>query len=180
MSNPVLSVREMQQPDIEHIVQYWLGADEKFLKGMGADIKKIPAREEWISMLTQQLQQSYNQKQSYCLIWLHNSLPVGHSNVNKIFFGKEAYMHLHLWTAHVRQKGMGTELVKKGLPFFFNNLQLQKLYCEPYALNPAPNKTLQKAGFTFLKKYSTIPGFLNFEQEVNLWELTKEDFLRLT
>jgi RimJ/RimL family protein N-acetyltransferase len=180
MSNPVLSVREMQPTDIELIIQYWLSADKNFLEGMGADIKKIPAREEWIKMLTQQYQQSYNQKQSYCLIWLHDGLAVGHSNVNKIVFGKEAYMHLHLWKTSVRQKGMGAHLVKMGLPYFFNNLQLQKLYCEPYALNTAPNKTLQKVGFTFLEKYTTTPGWLNFEQEVNLWVLTKEDFLSIT
>ena len=180
MSTPVLSVREMQLTDIELIVQYWLGADKTFLEGMGADIKKIPAREEWINMLTQQLHQSYNNKQSYCLIWVQNGLPIGHSNVNKIDFGKEAYMHLHLWNASVRKKGMGAELVKMGLPFFFNNLELQKLYCEPYAFNPAPNKTLQKVGFTFLKKYTTTPGWLNFEQEINLWVLTKEDFLSIT
>jgi RimJ/RimL family protein N-acetyltransferase len=118
MSNPVLSVREMQLPDIEHIIHYWLSADKSFLEGMGADIKKIPAREEWISMLTQQIQQSYNKKQSYCLIWLLDGFPVGHSNVNKIVFGKEAYMHLHLWNSSVRQKGMGAQLVKMGLPFF--------------------------------------------------------------
>jgi RimJ/RimL family protein N-acetyltransferase len=156
-----------------------LSADKNFLEGMGADIKKIPAREEWIKMLTQQYQQSYNQKQSYCLIWLHDGLAVGHSNVNKIIFGKEAYMHLHLWNASVRKKGMGAELLKMGFPIFFNNLELQKLYCEPYAFNPAPNKTLQKVGFAFLKKYTTTPGWLNFEQEVNLWVLTKEDFLLL-
>jgi hypothetical protein len=50
------------------------------------------------------------------------------------------------------------------------------LYCEPYALNPAPNKTLEKLGFKFLKTYTTIPGWINFEQEVNLWELKNNIF----
>lgn len=171
-----LSVRELQQSDIEHIVQYWLGSDNAFLESMGVDVLKMPVREEWINMLTQQLHQSYNEKQSYCMVWLVDDVPVGHSNVNKIIFGQEAYMHLHLWNAPVRQKGMGAAFVKMCLPYFFNNLQLQTLYCEPYALNPAPNKTLEKVGFEFVKKYTTVPGWLNFEQEVNLWKMSNGSF----
>jgi RimJ/RimL family protein N-acetyltransferase len=60
-------------------------------------------------------------------------------------------MHLHLWYPDKRIKGMGVQLVKKSLPYFFNNLHLKTLYCEPYALNPAPNKTLPKVGFEFVK-----------------------------
>lgn len=65
------------------------------------------------------------------------------------------------------------------LPYFFNKLQLKRLYCEPYALNPAPNKTLEKVGFTFVKEHLTIPGSLNFEQPAKLWELTYNDFIKL-
>lgn len=85
-------------------------------------------------------------------------------------------MHLHIWNADVRKKGMGTELVKKTLLYFFRNLKLKRLFCEPNAFNIAPNKTLEKSGFIFVKNYVTIPGWLNFEQPVNLWELTYDDF----
>lgn len=85
-------------------------------------------------------------------------------------------MHLHLWNTNTRQKGIGTKLVKKSLPFFFNNLKLQTLYCEPYVLNIAPNKTLEKVGFKFDKKYITTPGSINFEQEVNRWFMSIELF----
>jgi RimJ/RimL family protein N-acetyltransferase len=48
--------------------------------------------------------------------------------------------------------------VKKSVPYFFEKLKLKVLYCEPYANNPAPNKTLFKIGSNFEKKYRTIPG----------------------
>lgn len=85
-------------------------------------------------------------------------------------------MHLHLWKNDLRKTGLGTELVKMTLFYFFEKLNLKILYCEPSALNPAPNKTLKKTGFEFVKEYITTPGFLNFEQKVNLWELTYEKF----
>lgn len=179
MSKAVLSVRELQKNDIDLIIQYWLGSDSKFLQQMGVDINKIPGESEWKTMLTEQINQPIKGKKSYCIIWQIDKKPVGHSNINKIQFGEEAYMHLHLWTADTRRKGIGTELVKMTLPFFFKNFELKKLYCEPYALNPAPNKTLAKIGFEFIKEHKTIPGWLNFEQQVNLWELTYDRFIRI-
>jgi RimJ/RimL family protein N-acetyltransferase len=176
MTESLLSVREMQKNDIESIIQYWLAADHAFLTGMGVDLNKMPSKEEWVTMLSEQLAQSYPEKRSYCMIWQVDNKAIGHCNVNKIKFGEEAYMHLHLWNSEGRKKGMGTELVKMSLPYFFENLELKKIYSEPYALNPAPNKTLEKAGFTFVKEYITIPGFLNFEQPVRCWELTFEQY----
>ncbi len=174
-----LSVREITETDIPLIIDYWLGADGVFLAGMGADIHKIPTREEWRQMLTAQLSQSYEEKKSYCIIWLVNEVPVGHSNVNKIIIGEEACMHLHMWHSDNRQKGIGTTLVKMTLPYFFDNLQLKKLYCEPYALNPAPNKTIEKVGFTFIKEHLTIPGSFNFEQPAKLWVLSYDNYKKL-
>jgi RimJ/RimL family protein N-acetyltransferase len=175
-SRPSLAVREVQERDIAFLVHYWLDSDRSFLEGMGVDLAKLPERYELTEMLSEQLNQSYPEKKSYCIIWQVDGQPVGHSNINKIIFGQEAYMHLHLWEAGIRQRGYGTELVRMTLPYFFENFNLKKLYCEPYALNPAPNKTLTKIGFTFLKEYTTIPGSLNFEQPVKRWELGHETF----
>jgi [ribosomal protein S5]-alanine N-acetyltransferase len=174
MTNPVtLSVREITAADVAPLVDYWLTATPQFLRGMGADPAKIPDRATWENMLHEQIATPYTEKKAYCIIWLVNEQPIGHSNVNKIVFGDEAYMHLHVWNAALRGTGYGRQLLEKTIPFFFKNLQLKKLYCEPYAHNPAPNKILPKAGFRFVKSYTTTPGYLNFEQEVNLWEMDR-------
>ncbi|MDP4264005.1 MAG: GNAT family protein [Bacteroidota bacterium] len=179
MKESILSVREIKKDDIDLVTQYWLDADNAFLTGMGVDTGKMPGKEEWKRILAEPLGQSYEEKKSYCIIWLEDNKPIGHSNVNKIIFGEEAYMHLHVWYTGARKKGSGTILVKKTLPFFFGNLQLKKICCEPYALNPAPNKTLAKAGFRFVKEYITTPGWLNYEQPVNHWEISYDDFMKM-
>jgi hypothetical protein len=48
-------------------------------------------------------------------------------------------------------------------------LKLKRLFCEPYAFNVAPNRTLQKTGFKYLKTYMTVPGPLNYHQAVTRW-----------
>jgi RimJ/RimL family protein N-acetyltransferase len=178
MSKSELSVREMLAEDVDPIVRYWTHSEPGFLTSMGVDLGKIPPAAELHKLISSQLGHQYSEKNSYCIIWLHGHKPVGHSNINKIVYGQEAYMHLHLWDSIARKKGSGLKLLKMTLPYFFRNMELKKLYCEPYAFNVAPNRTLEKAGFTFVKQYKTVPGSLNFEQEVNLWEMSVENYLK--
>lgn len=173
-------VREINNSDIKHLADYWFNSTPEHLKAMGADKNKLPEKSIFIQMMKEQISSSIKDKKSYALIWEIDKMQIGHSNINNIIFGKEATMHLHLWSSLNRKKGIGTKLVKKSLPYYFKNLELKKIICEPYSLNQAPNKTLEKLGFDFVKRYTTIPGTLNFEQEVNRWELTLENYKNKT
>ena len=177
--NEILSVRELEEGDIVPLSRYWFSAEPSFLKGMGVDLAKMPKEQDWVKMLAEQIRTPIEQKQSYCIIWEVDKVAVGHSNINKIIFGQEAAMHLHLWNSGVRSRGMGTQLVKMTIPFFFKKYHLQTLYCEPYALNPAPNRTLERVGFEFVKEYVTVPGWINFEQPVKRWEMTYQRYTLL-
>jgi len=179
MTGEILSVREMLVSDIPLVVDYWLSADRTHLKAMGVDVRKIPSAEQLAKGLTAQIETAIEEKNSYCIIWLLNNEPVGHSNTNPTYFGNEAYMHLHLWAQTTRRHGLGSKFLELTIPYFFENLQLKDLYCQPYAQNAAPNKTLQKLGFEFVKEYVTIPGSLNYEQPVKLWHMSYERFTAL-
>jgi RimJ/RimL family protein N-acetyltransferase len=174
-----LSVKELQESDIAQIVSYWLDSDGAYLQAMGVDRSKLPAREELTQMLQGQLNLPLEKKRSYCLIWQLGDKAVGHCNTNPTQFGEEAFMHLHLWHAGNRKKGLGEAFLKRSVPVFFERLQLKKLISEPFALNPAPNKALEKIGFELVKEYVTVPGSLNFEQPVKRWELTRKQFKQM-
>ncbi len=170
---PTRTVRELQLSDIEPLTNYWLKSDPDYMQSLGVDLAKMPSQEQWQAMLSAQITQDYSEKQSYALIWVLGGRAIGHSNVNKIVFGEEAYMHLHIWYPEYRKGGHGRAFLEMAIPLFFENLQLKRLFCEPYALNLAPNRILPKLGFSFVKSYVTTPGWINFEQEVNLWLLEK-------
>ncbi len=174
-----LSVRELQLDDIEKIVDYFVNSSVEFMKGMGADKSKLLEKKEWIEKLKLELQKSYSQKEFYYIIWLVDNQPIGHSNVNNIEFKESATMHLHLWKNDKRKSGLGLEFLKLTIPYFLKNLELKKLICEPYSENVAPNKTLKKLGFKLVRTYETIPGWINFKQIVNRYELTKVQFGRI-
>ena len=170
-----LSVSELSASGVPLISGYWANSSPEHLLGMGADPAKIPPRDLFEAMLLKQIGLPYEEKQALALLWHLDGQPVGHCNVNGIAYGEQAFFHLHLWQPGNRQKGVGTAAVRMALPIFFERLQLKRLFCEPYALNPSPNKTLSKVGFRFTGSRVCIPGPISFEQEVNRWEITRED-----
>jgi len=175
-----LNAREVRKEDIPLILNYWYSCSEEYLRGMGADINKLPSRDEFGKMIENQIEKSYEQKNGYATIWEIDGVPCGHCNINGIKYGEVANMHLHMWKPQNRKRGMGITLVKKSIALFFENFELKKIICEPYALNPAPNKLIPKLGFDFIKKYHTTPGSINFPQEVNCYTLSKEKFQLLS
>ena len=172
-----LHIRPLEHKDIALISDYWINSPDQHLLNMGVDLEKLPSESDFEAMLTHQLSLEDKDKQSYALIWEVEGRPIGHSNVNKITFGEEAYMHLHIWKKEDRALGYGKALIELSLKQFFEALKLKRIICEPYALNKAPNKTLKRVGFEFKTLYRTIPGSINFEQEVNHWVLTKEKYI---
>jgi RimJ/RimL family protein N-acetyltransferase len=134
-------------------------------------LSRLPARELFEQALLGNLALPYPKKKAYALIWEANGTPIGHSNLNPVTYGDEGYMHLHIWQEANRKKGWGAGLIALSLPWYFKNMKVKKLYCQPYALNPAPNRLLEKSGFTFVKHYTTIPGSFSYEQPVNLWKI---------
>jgi len=92
------------------------------------------------------------------LAWIYDGAQIGHSGVNQIKVGEEAYFHLHLWRPDLRKAGLGIQFCRKSIALYFDRLRLQRLWCEPFAGNPAPNRTVRKLGFEFVKQYRTVPG----------------------
>ena len=173
----MIAVRELKNKDAELVVRYFHDATPDFLKGMGVDREKLPLADEWVKIIHTDIEKPHEQKEFFYVIWMYENKPIGHSNINKIVYGQEAYMHLHLWTADRRHKGIGTSLVRLSLPYYFQNFKLNELYSEPYALNVAPNKTLEGIGFELVKEYETIPGLINFHQPVKRWRMSRNGFL---
>lgn len=176
MQGHSLSVREIEEGDIPSIVGYWLDSDQDFLVSIGVDLAKVPSRDDLTMMLQTQLGQDYPEKQSYCIIWEIDGTASGHCNAGEIEFGRDAFLHLHMWNSGNRKRGSGAKLLSLSLPYFFRNLQLDNIFSEPYAQNPAPSKTLEKSGFNFVMEYETIPGSINFQQSVKRWILTRVKF----
>jgi RimJ/RimL family protein N-acetyltransferase len=167
-----LAVRPFaDRAEYARMVDYFLGADHAFLWGMGIDPALLPQREAWLDSVMRDHASADAEKERAYLAWIHDGKIVGHSSVSKMAIGEHAYIHLHLWDAALRRAGLGRLFFAAAAAEFMRTLRLKRLYCEPSADNPAPNRVLPQCGFRFVKRYRTTPGNINFEQEVNLYVL---------
>ncbi|MEO0338116.1 MAG: GNAT family protein [Bacteroidota bacterium] len=174
-----LGVRPAQLNELSLVVGYFHEADPEFILAMGALPHKLPPKDQWIANLEREWHLPLEKKKLYYLIWEIEGKAVGHCNMNKIEYGKSGSMHLHLWEPLARKKGMGKRLVQLSVAHFFDQFNLEFLICEPYAHNPAPNKTLAKVGFEFVKTYWIVPSVICELQEVNQWLLSKQDYSKM-
>jgi RimJ/RimL family protein N-acetyltransferase len=155
------------------MVDYFTQSTDEFLRGMGIDPLKVPSRESWLEEVWEDHHRPGPEKDRFYLVWIYDGELVGHSSINKIQWGEEGSIHLHLWKPELRKNGIGSEFFRRSIDFYFRELGLKKVYCEPYAENAAPNKVLPRLGFTLVSTYKTIPGKTCFVQNVNRWELLR-------
>ena len=168
-----VTVREMTEAEFEIVIDYFFKATPEFLETLGVDPTRLPAGRQWRERFQSERTKSIEQRTWLIVIWLSENRPIGFSTADKITFGEQANMHLHVVDANRRNQGYGSECVRLSAGIYFERLKLKRLFCEPNAFNAAPNRTLQKAGFKYLKTHMTVPGPLNFHQAVTRWVMER-------
>jgi len=168
-----LTVREMTAAETDLIVEYFLGSTPEHLEMLGVDPTRFPPAASWRERLRREIALPIEQRSLVLVLWLSDDQPIGFSTSDKIVYGEQANMHLHVIDPERRQQGAGAECVRRSVDLYFEKLQLKRLFCEPHAFNVAPNRTLQKAGFKYLKTHMTVPGPLNFHQAVTRWVIER-------
>ena len=164
-----LHVREMRLEETPIVIDYFHSSTLEHLEMLGVDPTRLPSREVWASTFNAQFDLPLNERRGFFLIWLIDGHPIGFSSCDKIAFGVQANMHLHVTKPAQRQRGIGAQCVRLGVEIYFRMLEINQLFCEPNAFNVGPNRTLQRAGFKYVKTHMTVPGPLNFHQAVNRW-----------
>jgi len=167
-------VREMVLAETDFVIDYFDQATPEHLELLGVDPTRLPTPSAWHERFEQDFSQPLEKRRSFLLIWLLDERAIGFSSCDKIVFGEHASMHLHVSKPSLRHQGIGVECVSRGVDIYFEKLRLKSLFCEPNAFNVGPNRTLQKAGFKYVKTHMTVPGPLNFRQAVTRWVIERE------
>lgn len=166
-----LHVREMRLDEVGLVIDYFHDSTPEHLNTLGVDPTRLPEPVAWRELFAGEYDLPIHKRPRLLVIWEADDDPVGFSSADKIVFGEQANMHLHVTQPDDRMRGIGTECVRKSARLYFDALELACLYCEPNAFNVAPNRTLQKVGFKYLKTHMTVPNRLNFHQPVTRWVL---------
>ncbi|MCX7123609.1 MAG: GNAT family protein [Gammaproteobacteria bacterium] len=169
-------IKTLPENELEKLVDYFLNLSPEDDHRMCVDRSSLLNRDEWIQFLKNDSHKSLEDRQLYYLGWYLDDQLIGHSSINKIAYGVEALIHLHIWHPELRRHGLGKEYLWKAMQVYFEKFALQKIICEPNANNPGPNKTLIKLGLSLVDTYQTKPSPMNYEHRVNRYELTRDHF----
>ena len=140
---------------------------------LGIDRSKLPEPGPWNSLLREDFERPVGGRRWHYVAWELEGVAIGHSNIGDIERGSHGYMHLHIWRADLRAKGLGRAFVLGSVRRYFELLDIETVYCQPSAFNGAPNRALAAAGFAYLETYETVPGWLNHRQAVTRWAMTR-------
>jgi RimJ/RimL family protein N-acetyltransferase len=168
-----LTVREMTLAETGIIIDYFHDATPEHLEVLGVDPTRLPTLEGWRERFQRQCALPVEKRNALFVIWLSDDRAIGFSTSDKIIYGERASMHLHVTEPDLRNQGIGVECVRRSADLYFEQLKLKRLFCEPNAFNVAPNRTLQKAGFKYLKTHMTVPGPFNLHQAVTRWVMER-------
>ena len=136
------AVRLMTNTEIDLIINYFRQSTPEHLEMLGVDPTRLPSIDSWRQRYQQELALPPGQQTTVMVIWLHHDSRVGFSTADKIIYGEQANMHLHIVDPERRSTGVGIECVRQTVDLYFETLQLKRLFCEPNAFNVAPNRTL--------------------------------------
>jgi RimJ/RimL family protein N-acetyltransferase len=159
--------------DVGIRIRYFHEASDDHLTILGVDRTLLPEPNDWLAFHERDYARPLSERENYGVLWELDHRTVGFSTLDRIVFGDQAFMHLHIVDEPNRRRGLGTEFVKRSADVYFRVFHLQRLYCEPNALNVAPNRTLQRAGFIYLFSHETVPGAINFRQVTTRWLLPR-------
>ncbi|HEX9515646.1 MAG TPA: GNAT family protein [Streptosporangiaceae bacterium] len=168
-----VAVRQMELAEARLIIDYFHSATPEHLELLGVDPTRLPPPARWMEGYAKELRQPIRSRESLLVAWEVDGKTVGFSTADTITFGKEARMHLHILSPADRGAGTGARCVRETARLYFDVLELDRLFCEPNAFNTAPNRTLQRAGFSYVKTHMTVPGRLNYRQAVTRWVLER-------
>ena len=159
----------MALDEVGLVIDYFHGATPEHLEKMGVDPTRLPSRSDWRARYAAEYGKLIPDRSVLLVIWELDGTRVGFSTSEKIVYGEQAHMHLHIVDPQLRGSGVGSAALPETIGLYFGALKLKRLFCEPNAFNVAPNRALQSVGFRYVKTYMTVPGPLNYHQAVTRW-----------
>src|SRR5437899_13029967 len=105
--------------EYELMLDYFYKAGDPFLRGMGVDRLKLPERDKWLDALLADHEKPDRERDRFCLVWIFRGRRGGHSRINKIVFGTEANIHVHVWNSQYRRARLRKESERRSADLYF-------------------------------------------------------------
>jgi GNAT superfamily N-acetyltransferase len=130
-----LAVREMALDEVDLIIDYFNGATPEHLETVGVDPTRLPKRRDWQAGYVAEYRKPAKERSTLLVIWELDGVAVGFSTADKVVYGEQAHMHLHVVDPNRRGSGIGSACVRETAMLYFamlyfDALALKLLFCD--------------------------------------------------
>ncbi len=108
-----LVIREMALDEVGLIIDYFHGSPPEHLETLGVDPTRLPTRQAWRVRYVEGYDKAIQDRSTLLVIWMLDGVGIGFSAADKIVYGDEANMHLHVVDAQRRGSGIGSACVRE-------------------------------------------------------------------
>ncbi len=96
LPSDIKTIRPLIGDELAQVVDYFMFLSPEDDARMGSDRKNFPTRKKWVQILIDDTQKPLQERQFYYLGLFLGDTAIGHTGINKINIGNEAYIHFHL------------------------------------------------------------------------------------
>jgi hypothetical protein len=89
-------VREMTLDEVGLVVDYFHNSTPEHLETLGVDPTRLPTRRDWRASYAAEYGKPVEERSTLLVIWELDGVAVGFSTADKIVYGEQAHMHLHI------------------------------------------------------------------------------------
>jgi ribosomal protein S18 acetylase RimI-like enzyme len=113
MSGMSLVIREMTLDEVDLVIDYFHGSTREHLEALGVDPTRLPTRQDWRALYVAEYGKPVQERSTLLVIWELDGVAVGFSSADKIVYGVQADMHLHIMDPQRRRSGIGSACVRE-------------------------------------------------------------------
>ncbi len=91
-----LEIREMAPDEVDVIIDYFHGSTVEHLEMLGVDPTRLPTPQDWRARYVSDYEKPVQDRSVMLVIWKLDGIAFGFSTSDKIIYGEQAHMHLHI------------------------------------------------------------------------------------
>ncbi len=166
-----ISVRNFAFEDIAPTVSYMTENSSEYWLERGVDLAKMKPKKEFLEHYRAKLE-SLGDIPSNCTI-AYKGQAIGLHSLSHVAQYDHAIMHAHIWSAELRNKGVGYYSYPLAMDFFMKKFNFKKIVFKTPKINIAANKIKEKLQIPCLGDTVFEAEVLIKPLEANLYEVDR-------
>ena len=177
LDKPEISVRDLSEEDVPHIINYWFYSPKGFIEAMGVDLAKLPTEDEMAMSLYEKIKTNKNSSNSKlnAVVICFQGEPIGFHTIFPLVESDYGIFHAHIWNPAFRGKGIALCSYPKACQVFFERFGLRKILFKTPIQNIGAIRVKEKLGIPCIGQEAINFGIIKNGTVAKVFELTRSN-----